>query len=176
MAFTEKTKLEAKKLSNFQCCVCFTPFVEVHHIIPQENDGSDALDNAATLCGGCHQKYGGNRELQKQLREMRDHWWERCKNQNLSPDLFEKLDSVGGKVDDIKNLLIPFVEQQLSSMRDAKSVDGLSTCFAAMTSGDTTFQVNVICNKCQRPMHYLGGIDYYCPSCDGPYGKMHKSA
>ena len=43
MPFSEKVKLEAKQRSNFQCCICSSPFVEVHHIIPQEDGGDDTL-------------------------------------------------------------------------------------------------------------------------------------
>lgn len=175
MPFSEKTKLEAKKRSNFQCCVCFSPFVEVHHIIPQENGGDDTLDNAAPLCGGCHQKYGGNRELQKQLKEMRDHWWERCKNQNITPEIFEKIDGLGNKVDEVKNVLIPFVERTLSQMRDAKSVDGLSISFMALTSGTSgSVQFAISCPRCKNPMRHIGGTSYYCENCDGPLGTIHS--
>lgn len=76
MSFTEKTKLEAKRKSHFRCCVCRHSFVEVHHIIPTSRGGSDDLDNAATLCASCHDLFGGNPDKRKQIREMRDQWWE----------------------------------------------------------------------------------------------------
>src|SRR4051812_38229876 len=77
MPFPESVKLEAKRRANFRCVGCQQPFVQVHHIIP-DGEGPDTIDNAAPLCGGCHHRYGGNLELRKQLREMRDHWWQRC--------------------------------------------------------------------------------------------------
>lgn len=76
MSFSENTKLEAKRRSAFRCCVCHHLFVEIHHIIPQEEGGPDTLDNAAPLCARCHDIYGDNPKKQKQLREMRDYWWE----------------------------------------------------------------------------------------------------
>jgi len=76
MPFSEKTKLDAKRRSAFRCCVCQHVFVEVHHIIPQEEGGPDSLDNAAPLCSRCHDLYGDNPRKRKQLREMRDYWWE----------------------------------------------------------------------------------------------------
>src|SRR5262245_13410259 len=78
MPFPESVKKDAKRRSNYRCVVCEQPFVEVHHIIPDGQGGPDTIDNAAPLCGGCHQRYGGNPELRKQLREIRDWWWERC--------------------------------------------------------------------------------------------------
>jgi len=77
MPFPECTKREARKRSNFRCVVCNDVFVEVHHIHPQAEGGSDDIMNAAPLCGSCHNKYGGNPALRKQLREMRDACWER---------------------------------------------------------------------------------------------------
>lgn len=76
MPFSERTKLEAKRRSAFRCCVCQHIFVEVHHIIPQEEDGPDTIDNAAPLCSRCHDLFGDNPKKRKQLREMRDYWWE----------------------------------------------------------------------------------------------------
>lgn len=76
MSFSENTKLKAKRRSAFRCCLCHNLFVEVHHIIPQEEGGPDTLDNAAPLCARCHDIYGDNLKKRKQLREMRDYWWE----------------------------------------------------------------------------------------------------
>lgn len=75
MAFSERTKLEAKKRSAFRCCICQKMFVEVHHIVPQAQGGSDDIENAAPLCSSCHDLFGGNPEKRKQIREMRDYWW-----------------------------------------------------------------------------------------------------
>ena len=174
MAFSEKIKLEAKKNSNFQCCVCLVPFVEVHHIIPQEEGGLDILENAAPLCGGCHQKYGGNPELRKQLQQMRDHWWDRCKNQNITPEVFKKIDSLGNNVEEIKEVLIPFVAKSLSQMKNANSVAGLSHTFSALTSGTSLVQFVPICPKCNSFLRHLGGKNYYCEKCNGPLGNVYS--
>lgn len=77
MAFSEKVKLEARRKSNFRCCICEKLFSgEVHHIIPESEEGSDTLDNAVLLCPNCHDSYGGNPEKRKQIKQKRDHWWE----------------------------------------------------------------------------------------------------
>lgn len=78
MPFPESLKLEAKRLANFRCVVCHNVWVEVHHLTPQKEGGPDTLDNAAPLCGSCHSQFGGNPDLRKQMREMRDWWWESC--------------------------------------------------------------------------------------------------
>ncbi len=94
MAFSEKVKLEAKKKAGFRCVICQKTFVEIHHIIPQAEGGSDTIDNAAPLCASCHDLYGGNPEKRKQIREMRDRWF----------DLMER--RVNGEI----NILDPITE------------------------------------------------------------------
>jgi hypothetical protein len=64
-------------------------FVEVHHIQPESEGGPDTLDNAAALCASCHDLFGGNPEKRKQIRQMRDDWWQKMEEraQRLSSDL-----------------------------------------------------------------------------------------
>lgn len=76
MGFSEKTKEQVKKRAFYRCVICQHPFVEVHHIIPQSEGGLDTEDNAAPLCARCHDLYGGNPEKRKQIKQMRDHWYE----------------------------------------------------------------------------------------------------
>lgn len=80
VAFSEKIKLEAKRKSAFRCVVCIKPFVEVHHILPQECGGDDTIDNAAPLCASCHDLFGGNPNKRKQIRQMRDFWFDNVKS------------------------------------------------------------------------------------------------
>lgn len=47
MGFSEKVKEEARRKSGFRCVICQEPFVEVHHIIPQNEGGEDTIENAA---------------------------------------------------------------------------------------------------------------------------------
>ena len=101
MAFSEKIKKLAKIKSHFHCCVCHKEFVEVHHIIPESAKGNNDIENAAPLCASCHDLYGGNPEKRKQIREMRDHWWEIVKemenyaiqNNNIDALIFDEEDS-----------------------------------------------------------------------------------
>jgi Restriction endonuclease len=76
MAFSEKVKKEVRKRACFRCVVCHKPFVEIHHIIPQVDGGSDNMDNAVPLCAYCHDLIGSNPDKRKQIREMRNHWYE----------------------------------------------------------------------------------------------------
>lgn len=76
MAFDEVLKKKVRKKAAFRCCRCQEIGVEVHHIIPQKEDGPDTEDNAAPLCPSCHTLVGDNPKKRKEIREMRDWWYE----------------------------------------------------------------------------------------------------
>jgi hypothetical protein len=107
MPFPEPIKLEAKRKAHFACVICRQPFVEVHHIIPQAVGGPDTLDNAAPLCAGCHSYYGGNPDKRKQIKEMRDFWYDLCATRYTNSPLFQ----LNQSIDEIKN-----TQQEQSAM------------------------------------------------------------
>src|SRR5438874_11625095 len=112
MAFPENIKLDAKKRAHYQCVICRQPiFVQVHHIIPESENGPDTLENAAPLCTFCHDTYGGNPDKRKWIRETRDFWWEFCEKKDLNPALVE----LNKKVDAVQ-------AQQLSHSKALESV------------------------------------------------------
>jgi hypothetical protein len=80
MSFTEDLKLRIRKQSHFRCCLCHALGVEIHHIVPQVENGSDEDENAAPLCPTCHGIYGANPQKRKFIREARDFWYEICRN------------------------------------------------------------------------------------------------
>lgn len=75
MAFSEKLKKEVRMKADGKCVICHKPFVEVHHIIPQAENGPDTIDNAVPVCAYCHDLFGANPTKRKQLKEMRDSWY-----------------------------------------------------------------------------------------------------
>jgi len=92
MAFTEMLKLQVKKKTHFQCCLCHTLGVEIHHIVPEAEDGPDTEDNAAPLCPSCHEIYGANPQKRKFIREARDFWYEICAQRYASDkDLLNRI-------------------------------------------------------------------------------------
>lgn len=64
--------------------------MEVHHILPESEGGLDTINNAAPLCSSCHDLFGGNPEKRKQIRQMRDHWWEQMDERRMN--LSQKID------------------------------------------------------------------------------------
>ena len=77
MAFSEKIKKEVRKLSDGRCVICHEAFVEIHHIIPQCENGEDTMENAVALCARCHDIFGDSPSKRKQLKELRDMWYEK---------------------------------------------------------------------------------------------------
>ncbi len=70
--FSESVKVEARRLAFFRCCYCHDKQGDqVHHLLPQEEDGPGVLDNAILLCVQCHADYGHRADKRRQLREAR---------------------------------------------------------------------------------------------------------
>jgi hypothetical protein len=78
LAFSESLKRGVRRKAHFRCCLCQAVLVEVHHIVPEAEGGSDDQDNAAPLCASCHEMYGANPTKRKFIREARDWWYETC--------------------------------------------------------------------------------------------------
>lgn len=149
MPFPESVKLDAKRRANFRCVVCQQPWVEVHHIEPEAEGGPDTIENAAPLCAGCHHQYGGNPELRKQLREMRDHWWARCERaQYVTVDagLAQKVDDLqtgllqGQKrneevLAEVKAMMLQRVQQVEQQITASDSLDSMFKAITAFGSG-----------------------------------------
>lgn len=103
MVFLEALKKEVKRKAHYKCCLCASfGFIEVHHIIPQADDGSDTFDNAAPLCVPCHDTYGGNPEKRKWIIEKRDFWYDYCEK-NLITDNMEQLEKLSKAIEDLHN-------------------------------------------------------------------------
>lgn len=96
MPFSESLKAQVRKKAHLRCCLCKSLGVEVHHIIPESEDGPDTQENAVPLCPSCHETYGANPQKRKFIREARDLWYEICKNK-LAPEK--------NRLDEIKQLL-----------------------------------------------------------------------
>jgi len=80
MGFSEQVKEQVRKLSNGICVICKREVaLEVHHLIPQKENGGDAINNAVPLCANCHEIYGSNPTKRKLIRQLRDHWYQRVK-------------------------------------------------------------------------------------------------
>ena len=114
MAFPESLTKEVKRRAHFQCCLCKSIGIEIHHIIPSAEGGPDTFDNAAPLCPSCHETYGANATKRKLIRQARDLWYEIC-DKRYAPDsslLTEIRDAVSATASrqDMANLRKEMVE------------------------------------------------------------------
>jgi HNH endonuclease len=108
MPFSPSLALRVRQKCHFQCCLCRDIGVEIHHIVPQSEGGSDTEENAAPLCPSCHEKLGANPTKRKFIREARDFWFETCAARYASDAsklevIQTKLTNIATK-DDIKEL------------------------------------------------------------------------
>lgn len=120
MAFPESLKLDVKHKAAFRCCRCQAIGVEIHHVVPKAEGGADTNENAAPLCAKCHSDFGDNPLKRKEIREMRDWWYQRVSTQASLTDphfgvLEEKLDALlvkqaqsSSELDEIKKVLLSY--------------------------------------------------------------------
>ncbi|MBX2979337.1 MAG: HNH endonuclease [Flavobacteriales bacterium] len=85
--FPRSVREKALVLSARHCCSCHkhgAVNVEVHHLVPPREGGSQDLDNAIVLCGECHAQAGhynvkhprGSKYSVTELRLARDTWYD----------------------------------------------------------------------------------------------------
>ena len=85
-------------MAAFRCCRCQVIGIEVHHIIPEKDDGCDDIDNAAPLCAKCHADFGDNPLKRKEIRQMRDWWYKKAAETYSQNTTSAKLE---GKINDL---------------------------------------------------------------------------
>ena len=94
MAFSRDTKERALVEAARHCSVCHKAKglkVEVHHIQPASEGGSDNFDNAIVLCFDCHADAGhynaehpkGTKFSRQELRRARDEWYRLVRENNI---------------------------------------------------------------------------------------------
>ncbi|MFH0889036.1 MAG: HNH endonuclease signature motif containing protein [Planctomycetota bacterium] len=96
--FPDKIKQEVKRKSAFRCCRCHEIGIDVHHIIPESQEGSNDIDNAAPLCQNCHDRYGNNPSKRTEIKQMRDWWYEVVKEKYYSAKEFDLLAELDQKI------------------------------------------------------------------------------
>ncbi len=182
MPFSDTTKQEARSKSGYACCICHQVSVslEVHHIIPQEDNGPDTLDNAAPACPNCHSDFGANPEKIKRIKEMRDWWYKQVKNMYSSSEtaqikkISEDLSNINEKLPDLKETLNEFTKSWIQQITPknaqmiASSIISGATASSVMATklGDRVY-ANMKCGKCGTQIGLLVGTNN-CPNCGNP--------
>jgi len=174
MAFSEALKQTIRRRAHFHCCLCHALGVEVHHIVPQSEDGADEEDNAAPLCPTCHETYGANPTKRKVIREARDLWYEICATRYASdPDrldaISQSLTAVATRadlakvVDEVKGMLDAVVNQETGSTLPS------STDFVGQIASATGVSTNKRCPQCGTTVGLMIGDTGRCPQCGTPW-------
>ena len=166
MPFPESVKLDAKRGANFRCVVCHEPWVEVHHIIPEAEGGSNTLENAAPLCASCHHRFGDNPALRKQLREMRDSWWARCRQSATEPAIFR----LSEKFDDLRTEYLSGQADNTKALRELKALftENLRSTESAIDSAATIGEVLAVSSAYSTGLSATGPGQQICPRCGTP--------
>ena len=76
MPFPEAIKNEVRRRADYKCCRCHAIGPEVHHIVPQAEAGPRHVRQRRTPFPNCHDRFGDNPKKRKEIRGMRDHWYE----------------------------------------------------------------------------------------------------
>jgi len=96
MGFSNPTRIKALIAAQRCCCVCHVQCginIECHHIVPEAEGGSNALENCIPLCFNHHadvmhyndQHPRGTKFSAEELRKHRDAWFEKVKNSRALP-------------------------------------------------------------------------------------------
>jgi len=171
MAFSEKIKEKVKRRAHFKCCLCHLEWAtEIHHIVPEEEDGPDTEENAAPLCARCHGLYGGNLDMRKYIRQSRDFWYDQCDrrsppNIEMVREIHEYLCKKVVTKEDLDNALRPVYDAVLNrDLPTDKRIQQVSDVTTAI-SDVIVVGPRLRCPKCG---HACKIISNACDNCGAP--------
>lgn len=99
MPFDDETKTKVLLWCDRHCCLCKKACgvnIEVHHIIPESEEGTNDIDNAIPLCFDCHgvvEHYNpkhpiGNKFKEKEIKARRDQIYDEFTRRLVPPILY----------------------------------------------------------------------------------------
>ena len=65
--------------SKHQCSICQSNTVEVHHIIPVVDGGTNDLENLMVVCPNHHRDFHDDKSTIEQMRTYRTQWLQKCR-------------------------------------------------------------------------------------------------
>ena len=175
MPFSEKLKLKVKQKAAFRCCRCQNIGIDVHHIIPIKDGGTDDIDNAAPLCQNCHDQFGDNPTKRKEIIQMRYWWYKRCeqKYSNKNYDELRLLEGIDKKLEDIRkgqsdiSDLKMMLKQLTNKFIDNITPEVVYTAASGIVNASTASSENLRNSYRPLPSAKL----YVCNDCGTPYKK-----
>lgn len=179
MAFDPQITKKVKEKAAFRCCRCQEIGIEVHHIVPQKDNGPDVFENAAPLCPNCHTWFGDNPIKHKEITQMRDWWYKKAEehfaptdsNYQLLNDINSKVEALTSNQDkalvDLKNTLLKVATDTIEQMtagtaRITASNIANASIVSPSASPSPSPAIPDDCMYCHSGMVKLGE---QCPSC-----------
>ena len=172
MGFSENLKLEVKKKAAFRCCRCQTIGPHIHHIEPESDGGPDTVDNAAPLCPSCHDYFGANPRKRKEIKQMRDWWYQIVErmypNNYVTPEQFCEIDRKLEEIRQGQSSGVIDLKKIMKSISD-KMIEGISTKTADTTASgiintsafmsQVTLGREMVMNRSDvKELHYIAPI------------------
>jgi hypothetical protein len=184
MPFSEADKVEVKRKAGFRCCRCEQIGVEVHHILPEKDGGTDDIGNAAPLCPNCHNYFGDNPIKRKEITQMRDWWYGVAKIKYPTEEIgLGKLDEINEKlgevqkglsdVGELKTMLRPLLDTLVENITSSNASTLATTIVdsIALKPGCPVSEYRrFICGKCGAVI-----MEWHdnCPSCGTRVRKIY---
>lgn len=179
MAFNQQIITRVKEKASFRCCRCQEIGIEIHHILPQKDNGPDTFENAAPLCPNCHSYYGDNPIKRKEITQMRDWWYKVAEKRYSTIDVnYQLLNEINTKVEalttnqdkalvDLKETLkkVAFgVIDQMTAGTARVTASGIAnaTVVSPSASPSPSFPPGEDCDYCFSGLVKFGEL---CPSC-----------
>lgn len=190
MDFIEETKKAIRKKAMFKCCFCQSLDIEIHHIKPEKDGGSNDISNGAPLCPNCHERFGNDPNKRKRIIEARDNWYEVVgrmypdnrelrRTEDISTKLI-KFQQNQINLDEFKQALKDYAIESINNMTFGTAVTTASGIANASVSPSSSFSLspspshpinevhpNVICSECGISIGLLIGSNV-CPNCGAP--------
>lgn len=176
MAFSEAIRKKVRRKANFRCCRCTEIGIDVHHIVPSADGGPNTMANAAPLCQNCHDRFGDNPRKRKEIKEMRDRWYEVVAEKWPTPDSAEERinaamvddpSDLPGATDELRERLEQ-LEGRLEDDPSRETIREATTGLVTATRLGESVYANVHCHRCGTQIGMSIGSDA-CPKCGSPY-------
>lgn len=149
MDFSEETKKQIRKMAMFKCCFCQSLDIEIHHIIPKQENGTNDIDNAAPLCPNCHERYGSDPTKRKRVIEARDNWYEVVEKTYPDNREMNRTEDISIKLDELKQSQIT-IEDFREELREFARVT-INKAINNMTLGTAVTTASGIANATISP-------------------------